>query len=554
MEQVRGIRFKGCTFFVNDNAQGIASSRYGIYADNAGFSVLDYCGSNGGEYNTIPCPSEYLTHSSFTGFLDGIHVVSSGLTHYSFSVKDALFTNNVRGVYANNTGLATILRNSFAVGCKGDCSYGVYLDHVTGFCIEENDFASDIDVSVNYGIGAFDCSGGNDIYLNTFDGLDCGNLAVGQNYARMGGLSSGVIVSGLTYSCNQNSDNAIDFCVLKNGGIGGVYPTQGSSTSPAGNTFDGSEYHFYNDGNQTVSYYYYSGNSIQVPNTSLLYGVSRISTNTQNQCQTHYGGVVRSPQEKTELERIYRTSKDWHERYLAAGDIVRSNLNEEKPSLAELRTWLRNMGDIASDRVCVASYIQHDDFGGAIALATSFPDLYGLEGDDLDDHSDYMAILNLYKTLHDTHRSMDQMTDGEKALVEGIAEKGKGYSRSLAKAILERSGGESSSEIQCPTLPTNPGGMKGAYGLNKSKTDGFTLAIAPNPATTWASVDYTLPEGCPEATLMIVNTLGVEVMSVELKGNGGSKVISLEKLSQGVYTYTARCGSNAIDGKLIIAR
>ena len=47
---------------------------------------------------------------------------------------------------------------------------------------------------------------------------------------------------------NQNSDNAIDFCVLKNGGIGGVYPTQGSSVSPAGNTFDGSEYHFYNDG------------------------------------------------------------------------------------------------------------------------------------------------------------------------------------------------------------------------------------------------------------------------------------------------------------------
>ena len=222
-ECVNGIDFKGCAFSVNGNAQGVSPTCCGIDAYDAGFQVLSYC-SDLSITGTNPCPEEYLVRSSFSGFHDGVRSVSDGASARSFSVHDALFSGNDRGVFAQNTGYATVLRSSFLVGSKAECSYGIYADGVTGFCIEENTFMEGIGEGAKYGIGVFNCGGGNDIYLNSFDGLDCGNLAMGQNATRFGGFSNGSVTAGLTYSCNQNSDNVIDFCVLKDDGVGGVYP------------------------------------------------------------------------------------------------------------------------------------------------------------------------------------------------------------------------------------------------------------------------------------------------------------------------------------------
>ena len=38
------------------------------------------------------------------------------------------------------------------------------------------------------------------------------------------------------------------------------------------------------------------------------------------------------------------------------------------------------MGDLASDRLAIASYVQEGDFDGAFSLAQTLPSLYGLEG------------------------------------------------------------------------------------------------------------------------------------------------------------------------------
>ena len=81
-----------------------------------------------------------------------------------------------------------------------------------------------------------------------------------------------------------------------------------------------------------------------------------------------------------------------------------------------------------------------------------------------------------------------------------------------------------------------------------------TVAIAPNPASSWAHVDYTLPEGCRHATLHIVNALGAEVFTTVLEGDKGTKALPLNDLPNGVYGYTARCGGTAIEGKLVIVR
>jgi hypothetical protein len=77
------------------------------------------------------------------------------------------------------------------------------------------------------------------------------------------------------------------------------------------------------------------------------------------------------------------------------------------------------------------------------------------------------------------------------------------------------------------------------------------IKIYPNPATTNVEVSYTLPEGMTSATLVMTNTLGVNVKTVHLDGNNGKTTLSLEELPSGIYFYTIRCGENVKSGKLV---
>ncbi|MBQ8223594.1 MAG: S8 family serine peptidase, partial [Bacteroidales bacterium] len=304
LDRVNGIRFQGCNFSVDRNLANVSQWCSGLAAYNAGFAIDSYCSNN----TVVPCPDEYLTRSSFDGFHSGVYV-SGGASAYTYRIRDAYFTNNDRGIYTENSGYATILFNDFIVGTKADCSFGIYMNGTTGFCIEENNFVgNENSLSDNYGIGVRNSKSANNIYRNTFESLDCGNIAIGQN--KINSISASVKQGALSYSCNTNISNINDFCVIKENSSGNIAQNQGSTTLPAGNTFSGSQYHFYNDGESVVTYYYNGNNSNQIPNDTKLYRVSKVSTSSVNACGSHYGSgsVVRSESELTTLENDYLTS------------------------------------------------------------------------------------------------------------------------------------------------------------------------------------------------------------------------------------------------------
>lgn len=83
---------------------------------------------------------------------------------------------------------------------------------------------------------------------------------------------------------------------------------------------------------------------------------------------------------------------------------------------------------------------------------------------------------------------------------------------------------------------------------------GFSVSVAPNPATTWTTIDYTLPAKVSKAILTITNAVGVNVLSKELEGVKNSKVLDLQGLAAGVYIYTIRCGQCVEKGKLVITK
>lgn len=481
----------------------------------------------------------------------------------------------------------------------------------------------------------------------------------------------------------MNTGNSIDFCVLKDDNVGYITSPQGSTTLPAGNTFGGSQYHFYNDGNQeAISYYYDSNEPGQTPASSLLYRVSASGIQSSNSCASHYGNggsVVKSASEKAALESDYlsalstysdllqlyenridggstptqvadirnasptdmwrlraqllglspyvsgevlTTAADRHDVFtdpvlfeilaanpdelkkdtlinylenkdnplptymtdllrqiaegftartalqaqmtqynhaycLAAGDIVRSNLNDSVANPTELRTWLGNMGDIASDRMIVASYLQGGDSTNAFALANMLPELYGLQGDALSDHSDYMRLITLHQTLYREHRTVFELTEAEATMVDSVAMLGTGTSKAMAEAMLMERSGEFMSSQSCPTMPDNEGGNRGIgkdMDISINEALGFTVGISPNPATTWTAVEYTLPVNMAKATITVSNALGVTVMTTELNGNQGQKVLDLRGLADGVYVYTVSCGEYMHSGKLIVTK
>ena len=676
LSHVNGIGFTGCSFSAKRNVPGVSPYCVGIAAFSASFGVDSYCDNP----NIVPCPEQDVVRPSFNGFYRGIQAVNDGGKARSFTVRNAVFDSNTCGIYALNTGFATIVNNDFTVGCGWDCDFGIYADGVANFCIEDNVFCPKVaNTGSPYGILIANSQGINDVYNNDFVNLKSGNVAVGDNTGMTVRTNP---VSGLTYSCNTNSGNQIDFCVLKDGNTGDIATQQGSLALPAGNTFGGSQYHFYNDGDHWIEYYYKQNEPSQTPAGTLLHRVSIHNTSSANVCPSHYSGggsVNKSAAEKAALASEYLSARSiynnllqlyesridggstptqvddinnatpsdlWQlrdqllglspyvsgevltsaaDRYdvftdpvlfeilaanpdelrkdslisylenkehplpsymtdllrqmasgftartallgqmaqyghaysLAAGDIVRSCLNDSVTDPTELRTWLGNVGDIASDRMIVASYLQEGDSLHAFALASMLPQLYGLQGDALADHADYMRLIGLYQTLNRESRTVFELTDNELAMVDGIAESGTGTSKLMAEALrMERS--EEQEPIQvCPTMPGSNGGIRGGVGfMDASMNDamGFTASVGPNPATTWATVEYTLPGDMSKASFTVTNTLGVTVMSTELNGKQGQKVLDLRGLADGVYVYSVRCGDRITTGKLIITK
>lgn len=78
------------------------------------------------------------------------------------------------------------------------------------------------------------------------------------------------------------------------------------------------------------------------------------------------------------------------------------------------------------------------------------------------------------------------------------------------------------------------------------------VVFCPNPASTWAVVDYKLPADKTEAVVEIYNSLGAKVMSVELVGSQGQRVLDFRHLPGGVYTYNLRSGEFVKTGKIVI--
>jgi hypothetical protein len=88
----------------------------------------------------------------------------------------------------------------------------------------------------------------------------------------------------------------------------------------------------------------------------------------------------------------------------------------------------------------------------------------------------------------------------------------------------------------------------------ESKASCMNVSVGPNPATTWTKVNYTLPDNGTKALLTLTNSIGVNVLTMELEGVQGNKVLDLRNFAAGVYVYSIRYEQYTEMGKLVITK
>lgn len=149
----------------------------------------------------------------------------------------SLQVNAVDNIDIENCGFYNCLRGIYSAGATGDkiiqCefqpwenanpfveNYGIYLDECTGYTIEENLFENDIPLQRKGNGIVINNSGGdpNEVYRNTFVGLDYGIIAQNENRNRTG-------LSGLCLICNDFDICNNDIVITKE--TGNETPEQG---------------------------------------------------------------------------------------------------------------------------------------------------------------------------------------------------------------------------------------------------------------------------------------------------------------------------------------
>ena len=407
LANVTGVKFHGCDFSieVDDGGGGgggpvrIDNVSYwteGIAAYNAGFTV-------DGIYSYYHNGSTHVDKkSTFKGFHAGAYSVIDGAGGpKTFTVKDCEFSNNDFGVFAIEPSFATVLNSTFTVGHDDSrtCNAGIFFNSTRGFIIEENTFTKG-DNAVegnNYGVIVKNSEAVNELYRNTFEGLYCGNIAVGRNR-----WSVNPKTPGLTYSCNDNDGNEIDFYVNAEP-IEGIQRSQGSMEIPASNTFsENANYHFYNEG-ILVDYYYNPFTEGATPNPDKINDrVSPHNTLGSNNCPSNYGGgnnpvsPVLPPQRRQQAEQQFNESQNIYNSLKAVydsrmdGGSTTNTVSEVEAAQPEdmwnLRSMLLRTSPYLSDDVLYAAADRDDVFPVSVLFEILLSNPDELKNDELIDY------------------------------------------------------------------------------------------------------------------------------------------------------------------------
>jgi len=249
MADVSGVDVVGCEFANEQTTIGESDKLgYGIESFDAKYSVKAGCET--AFPHSSACPTNELVHTKFTGLDHGIHA-TNGLGHRNFTVEDAVFSDNVCGVYSDGVIGFKVANCEFYVGGRDVSLYGdideaflgrhrgVFSTEGYGFIIDENEIHQSGTINLCEGIVVGYSRDHSDmVFGNTVTGLDRGYIGEGICADPQARFSI-----GLQFLCNKNYDNRIGLWSRRvdtdpDGENQTIRTNQGSIPRAADNVFD----------------------------------------------------------------------------------------------------------------------------------------------------------------------------------------------------------------------------------------------------------------------------------------------------------------------------
>ncbi|HPT14418.1 MAG TPA: T9SS type A sorting domain-containing protein [Bacteroidales bacterium] len=233
----------------------------------------------------------------------------------------------------------------------------------------------------------------------------------------------------------------------------------------------------------------------------------------------------------------------------AASDIIRSKLNDSIVSQTDIINWFDNRGDLNSRYQMVDAYLQTGNYAATQTMLTLIPGLHELSASDSADYQKICELKNLQINMLSAGRNLAMLTNAEKEQLSVIAATNTGIASTQAKGILEFMTGTpycncvryndvtKHSIVNPSTVVELPSEIK--------------ISVAPNPATTWITFEYALPEKLTSVTVTITDNTGRKIETLTLTGRQRQKVLDTRRYASGAYIYQCK-QDKEVSGKFII--
>ena len=564
---IGGLRIRGCSFI--DNRSQKQDDPYGILTLSASVQLTAW--QNSGNFQ----------RNSFEGLSRGV-VLGGTPNQFSTVVDQTDFTNTNRGVIVRASGGLKVLRNTFEIGGYDNSftaanPYGLSILRQGDFVAEQNDFevAAGIPSSrVSLGFWVDDLgSGFNRIRNNTFTSLDIANLAHGNS-----GADANNFFGGLRYFCNGQTGNAFDITVLRayqaptGAAIG---ENQGNTDQPAYNSFSyplssghSLDWHMSNDASLLGNINYWVAPS--APTVEVPTDIINVTNNLANSagltgfCDLNYtnlgvfkplssnGDIATLPNLKADYYQVLGEYQQLQEDYendtssntlpgqigskgqeltSKANEVIFYYRNDTTGSYCDsIAIWIQNKVGLSAEYELVEHYWSCGQFSLALSYLSVITDNYTLTGAVLDNHQDYVALLNLLYAAYQAGRTEATLTKDEVIALNEWAENNYGFAAMKAANIVDFF--YTDTYRYHPTLPE--GGEKSLQ-ESLTKIENGNLAIYPNPTTTWADIKYKLPKDFTKGRLVVTSTSGQQIITLELSEQQGILTLNTNKWLTGTY-------------------
>ncbi len=431
---VNGVSFRNCTFDDSRLASQLTDDLLlarGIRSEGARFDA-NGCG--------------------FSNLLYGIDALGFGETR-NFRVKDGVFTDCYVGLSARGVDNAQVLESLFTIGGYNrpvDSGFdnptlhsGIFIDRSSGFAIEKNTFEPQAGATnTTIGITAQNTNlpegkegqhlDYNEIYNNTFSGLDIGNLANGDNMG--GGEGNG----GLTYLCNHNTNTPYSNDIRVDQGKIAFFQIDPGNVA-AGNVFTPCEAgltHIDNLLGNSIRYYFWEQGVNEEPVCSPAFKVDRIP-DEQNLCSK--GGDIPAEEADSHSQFFYNQKQVFLERDIYYKGLLDNGNSEEVLSLIESTTPANS----ESRKGQLLSYSPYLSKAAALAVAGQQHFTSSQKKDILAANPELLyrdAVWNAI--LADSSFSQQQLSELEQARATSTSRDSLERERAEAYASLHRSGNQ----------------------------------------------------------------------------------------------------------------